>query len=320
MNRAALLLALLLAALGAAGCGLGESGSERSAEGVTLRVTEDFGSERVARASEARVPPGDTVMRLLRRRVDTDTRYGGTFVQELEGRAGGAQEGRRIDWFYYVNGIEAEVGAAEFKLSAGDRVWWDLHDWGEAMRIPAVVGSFPEPFLTGYRGKRIPVRIECARGVVRECDEVAERLDRAGVQKTSRAVVSQRDEGAVLRVLVGQWKDIRLDPTALRIERGPEQSGVYARFDATGRRLDVLDPRGRVARQLTDGAGLIAATRQEDRQPVWVVTGTDAVGLAAAAAALEESLLAQRFAIAIENGQAVPAPVTVPGPGTGTTP
>jgi len=314
VRRAALLLALaVLAVLGLAGCGLGEEESGGRAEGVTLRITEDFGSERVTRASEARVPPGDTVMRLLGRRVDTDTRYGGTFVQALDGRAGGRQDGRPVDWFYYVNGIEAEVGAAEFRLSPGDRVWWDLHDWGEAMRIPAVVGSFPEPFLSGYRGKRIPVRVECARGVVRECDEVEERLERAGVEKTSRSILSQRDEGGVLRVLVGQWRDLRLDPTAQQIGRGPQASGVYARFAADGRRLEVLDPRGRVARELTQGAGLIAATRRGEGQPVWVVTGTDAVGLAAAAAALDESLLAQRFAIAIENGQAVPAPVTVPG-------
>ena len=317
MRRAALVLCLgLAAAFTAAGCGLGGGDEGGTGDGVTLRVTEDFGSERVARSSEARVPQGDTVMRLLQRKLDVQTRYGGTFVQALEGRPGGRQDGRPVDWFLYVNGIESEIGGAEFKLSPGDRVWWDLHDWGAAMRIPAVVGSFPEPFKSGYRGKRIPVRIECAQPRARECDEVAQRLEGAGVEGTSRSVLSQREEGGVLRVLVGRWTELRLDPTARELEGGPERSGVYARFDAAGRRLTVLDPRGRPARTLTSGAGLVAATRQGDARPTWVVTGTDAVGLAAAAAALDESLLTQRFAIAIENGQAVPAPVTVPGVGS----
>ncbi len=312
-RRALLLVVVLLAATGVAGCGLGAESGGDPAEGVMLRVTEDFGSELVGPGSEVRAAEGDTVMRLLQREVEVETRDGGTSVQALEGRAAGEQDGRPVDWFYYVNGMAADVGPVEFRISEGDRVWWDLHDSGSAKRIPAVVGSFPEPFLSGYRGKRIPVRIECAGEVGRECDEVAARLSSAGVKATSRAILTQNEEGGVLRVLVGRWSDLRKDPTAMRLERGPEQSGVFARFGDAGRRLDVLDPRGRVARRLGEGAGLVAATRQGESRPVWFVTGTDEVGLAAAAAALEESLLAERFAVALENGQLVPAPVTVPG-------
>ncbi len=310
MTRVAALLATLLVALGAVGCGLGGGASEDAS--VELRVTESFGDQPVADGRQRSLRRDDTVMRLLQRKADIGSRYGGTFVQSIEGRAGGRQGSRPVDWFYYVNGIESDVGAAEFKLSAGDRVWWDLHDWGAAMRIPAVVGSFPEPFLSGSRGKRIPVRLECVDAAKRECDEVAERLERADVKATSRAALSQRDEGGVLRVLVGRWSDLRLDPTALTLERGPEASGVYVRPAKDGRTLEVLDPRGRVARTIGAGAGLVAATRKGESRPVWLVTGTDEVGLAAAAAALEEGVLGGRFALAIEDGRAVPAPAVDP--------
>jgi hypothetical protein len=102
-------------------------------------------------------------MRVLTRNFDVKTRYGGGFVQQIGGIAGGREGGRRVDWFYYVNGIEASTGANERRVTAGDRIWWDRHDWGAAMRIPAVVGSFPEPFLSGQNGKRLPVRLDCAR-------------------------------------------------------------------------------------------------------------------------------------------------------------
>ena len=88
-------------------------------------------------------------MRLLQRTFDVTTRFGGNFVQEIDGVSGGREAGRRVDWFYYVNGIESSMGAGERKLYPGDRVWWDHHDWETAMRVPAVVGAFPEPFRSG---------------------------------------------------------------------------------------------------------------------------------------------------------------------------
>jgi hypothetical protein len=89
---------------------------------------------------------------------------------------------------------------------------------------------------------------------------------------------------------------------------GPRASGVFARFDAAGDKLAVLDPRGRTARTLGPGTGLIAATRVKDRQPVWFVTGTDAAGVASAARAFDESALTDRFALAVSND----LPVSVP--------
>src|SRR5439155_22950652 len=127
-----------------------------------LTVSRDFGGRVLLRASVPKVPKNETVMRFLQRRARTETRYGGRFVSAIDGVHSSQRAGRREDWFYYVNGIEAETGAAERELQPGDRVWWDHHDWTDAMRVPAVVGSFPEPFLHGTGGKRYPVRIDCA--------------------------------------------------------------------------------------------------------------------------------------------------------------
>lgn len=307
-------LCLLGVLFGTAGCGLAsDDGSKPTSQGVTLRVTEDFGAERVARGAEARATEGDTAQRLLDRLTDVELDSSKRVIS-IEGRASVDQDGRTFGWSLYVNGIARDpASAATTAIAPGDRVWWDLHDQGAAPAVPAVVGSFPEPFRAGIEGKRVPVRIECAEPSARECDEVAQRLEDSGVRETSRSVLSQREEGGVVRVLVGRWSQLRLDPTAQEIERGPRASGVFARFDATGRRLTVLDQQGRPARTLEAGAGLIAATQQGDARPTWVVTGTDAVGLAAAASGLRESLLSQRFSVAIDSGQTVPAPVTVSG-------
>lgn len=142
MKRAGL-IALLLA-LVVAGCG----GSHADGE-VTLWVTRDRGAEVLV---EATVPAGLTAMQALRREADVDTSYGGRFVDAIEGVAGDA--GTRRDWFFYVNGVEADRGAAEYRLRNGDVLWWDYRSWsGDDLREPVVVGAFPQPFLSGYDGE-----------------------------------------------------------------------------------------------------------------------------------------------------------------------
>jgi len=299
----------LLAVL-AGGCGLG-AGDEVSSD-VDVRVTRDFGRTSLGHVELGRAPQGETVMRVLTRNFDVKTRYGGGFVQQIGGIAGGREGGRRVDWFYYVNGIEASTGANERRVTAGDRIWWDRHDWGAAMRIPAVVGSFPEPFLSGQNGKRLPVRLDCARGAERPCNEVATRLKNAGVTAIARSSIGVGAEDGVLRVVVGGWPEVRRDVAAQKIERGPGESGVYARLGPDGRRIVLLDDRGRPVRTLGPGSGLVAATATGDQAPTWIVTGTDDVGVAAAAAAMTEDQLSGHFALAIEAGKARPLPLQTP--------
>ena len=143
---AALLLVGLLAACGGAG---GEAGEDPTAR---LWVTRDRGAHVVLTAT---VPAGLTVMQALQREADVETRFGGRFVEAIEGVEGSLAEQR--DWFYFVNGIEPDVGAAEVRLGEGDVAWWDYRSWGEQMAQPVVVGAFPEPFLHGWGDTRRPV-------------------------------------------------------------------------------------------------------------------------------------------------------------------
>ena len=308
MRRAALLALLILASL-AGGCGLGSGESLQG--GATLTVTRDFGAREVGTGAASPIPGGETVMRMLQRDFDVETRYGGGFVQRINGIAGGRQDGRPVDWFYYVNGILAEDGAAAHKLGAGDDVWWDHHDWSASADVRAVVGAFPEPFLSGVGGKRLPVRLDCAAAAQDACDEVAERLGRVGVKAGRSAAGGFGGEG-LLRIKVGFWADLRRDATVRRLEEGPRASGVYARPSAAGDAIALLDPEGRTVRRLDAGSGLVAATKLGGEAPTWVVTGTDAVGLAAAAAQLDRDALADRFAIAVEDGRPVALPIQPP--------
>ena len=294
-------------AVTAAGCGLGAGAAPG---GVQLTVTRDFGARVLSRTSAAKVKGAETVMSLLLRNDKlVSTRYGGGFVESIDGQSGGQEAtGDPLDWFYYVNGIEAPKGAAATNVHPGDHVWWDLHDWSETNDVPAVVGSFPEPFLNGVDGKRLPVRVECAAAQSDPCRTVTARLRAFGVPAAVAAIGSGAEPNA-LQVVVGRWTAVHGDPSVQGIERGPRASGVYARFAANGQTLTLLDGKGAATGTLTAGAGLIAATKDVESAVVWVVTGTDEAGVARAARALDPSSLQDRFALAVTaSGAQMPVP------------
>ena len=130
---------LLLLAVALVGCG------GRATHGTaTLWVTRDRGAHVLLVTT---VPAGETAMQALSRKVKLETRYGGRFVQAIDG-LGGSLTSRR-DWFYYVDGVAPDRGATEVRLKPGDVEWWDYRSWANADEVPVVVGAFPEPFLHG---------------------------------------------------------------------------------------------------------------------------------------------------------------------------
>ena len=293
-RSAALCLAVALLAAGA-GCGLGPGG-DQSGDGVSLRVTRDFGDRLLSSERRDKVRRDQTVMRLLRSTSDVETRYGGNFVQEIDGIEGGGAGGTE-DWFYYVNGLLADRGAADYELSPGDVVQWDYRDYRAAMDVRAIVGAFPEPFLHGFDGKRLPTRVECEDAESDPCEAVKQTLRDAGVPATGSALGAAGTQD-VARVVVGRWASTRQLVTAQVIEDDPGASGVFARYDATGEQLELLDQRGDVARTAGPETGLIAAVRPTDKELLWVVTGGDAEGLRRAAEAFDAATLRDAFALA----------------------
>jgi hypothetical protein len=296
--------AALALAVAAAGCGIGAGAA---AEGeATLTVTRDYGAEDVIEATIEGPAPSDTVIRVLDREAEITTRYGGGFVQSIEGLAGGTDGERSRDWFFYVNGVESPVGAAEVGVEPHDRIWWDHHDWTDVMRVPAVVGSFPQPFVSAFEQSAVPIEIGCATERP-ACETVREALEDEGVP-TETVGISDAEEGSRPRLLVGELEDLAVDRVVSHLDHGPERSGVFARLTGDGSQLELLDEG--VATDRVGAFGLIAATVRAGDAPTWLITGTDASLVAAAAELLGGGLLHNRFALAVDDdGETIPLPV-----------
>ena len=212
-------LALALAVLALAGCG-----GQRGHGTARLWITRDRGAT-VLYAGH--VPAGVTAMQALERKAKVKTRYGGRFVQAIDGIEGSLA--RERDWFYFVNGIEADRSAAEYRLRPGDVEWWDYRPWRGALSVPVVIGAFPEPFLHGYDGHRRTTVVIAPPGARRAAAAIA-RLVHGRVAASVRAgganavVVSARVRSAIAKRPGSPTSPVLLTLTprdALRLARDP---------------------------------------------------------------------------------------------------
>jgi hypothetical protein len=177
-------MAPLLAALALAGCG----GAGPTADDGTARlwVTRDRGG---AVLVDTTVPAGQSLLRALRSEAKVSTRYGGGFVQSIEGVRGSAR--RHEDWFWFVNGLAGDRSAASYRLRDGDVAWWDYRDWsGDANTLEVVAGAFPEPFLHGYAGTTRLASVRYGPGLRAGAERIAEALATKDVAPVTTATAA----------------------------------------------------------------------------------------------------------------------------------
>ena len=300
--------AALVCGVAAAGCGFGAGPSSEGT--ATLTVTRDYGSDTLVDGTQDDPPSSETVIRFLDREAEITTRYGGGFVQSIDGLTGTESDGRRYDRFFYVNGVESAVGSADVHVQGGDRIWWDYRDWTDAMRVPAVVGSWPEPFAqASTEADHPPVRVECLAGGA-ACELAADRLDDAGVQATVDSG-EQRSAAGTPRLLVGPWRRVGGEPAVDELRGGPKANGVFATFKGPidgAYHLVALDSTATPIRDLGPDAGLVAAL-DDGEAPTWIVTGSAGSGVRRAAGSLDAAALRNRYAVAAPAGA---PPVALP--------
>lgn len=214
MNFRRSLCLILLAAVSLGGCGQGEKGKAQ------VWVSRDRGATMLESGA---VPAGLTALQGLSRLAKVESGYGGAFVTKIDGVAGSRLHQR--DWFFFVNGYEADRGAASYRLRPGDVEWWDYRSWQGSERAPVVVGAFPEPFLHGYDGKRRAAVVRFGPGLSAEAHALA-RVVRAGsVAAIGRPVAASAN---LLVVSAGR------SGMVARL-RGGERAGDPVRFVVSGR-------------------------------------------------------------------------------------
>ncbi len=285
---------------------------------ITVRVmaTQNFGQELMFDET-LEVPPGTSAMAALMKVAKVETAYGGGFVNAINGvRSGFAgSQSMKTDWFIYINGIQSNTGALDYKLHDGDIQHWDFHDWSFHHFIPAIVGDFPEPFRYGYRGIIYPTIIVYQDGWEEDAQRVADKLNRLGIENISIRGINklQEDEKESCNLILLGTPDF---PPIAELNQVWGRLGFFAHFENGN--LVVLNTKGEVVTKYDAGVGLIQAT-QNPWNPkgigacesvVWLVSGTDEAGVKDAIHALVNRYTEFQYACAavVANGGMIKVP------------
>jgi len=283
---------------------------------VRIVATRDFGRELMF-DERLELPPGSSAMAALQKVAEVETDYGGGFVDAIDGVRSGftGSEKTKRDWFIYINGIQSNVGALDYRLRPGDVEHWDYHDWGFQQSIPAVIGAFPEPFRHGFDGGIRPTVVVYSANLIKEAEELQDGLVSLGASD-----ISITDAGG-LTVSGKEASNLVLLATVdneliLELNRNWKKLGLFAYFEDGS--LVVLDARGEIDATYRAAAGLIQAT-QNPWNPngtgacenvVWMITGTDEEGVKTAIDAVlnHPAQLQYAFAAVIAGGEIIRIP------------
>lgn len=282
-----LAILLIVAMVLLCGCSVDSSrtDSDSRLSVVQVAVTSDFGRAVLVEES-VETEPGTTALDALKMVADIETKYGGRFVQTINGISSEFdRDGRsQMDWFLYINGICSKVGASDYVLRQGDIERWDFRDWSYHQYVPAVIGDFPQPFLGGYAGVVKPTAIICEEWLDEHANSLMQRLSDLGIEEVSRLNFAELPEN----VQEG-WNLILLGSrdNALIAEMNEihDRLGLYAYFEQDV--LVLLDSSGQPAGEYSGSYGLIQATQNpwnprgtgSAENVVWVVSGTDEAGM-----------------------------------------
>ncbi|MCX6338880.1 MAG: DUF4430 domain-containing protein [Candidatus Aureabacteria bacterium] len=290
--------------------GIATQGVYAAGEGyVTLRVGRDFRNPPLL---EKRVSfSGQSVMKLLQCCATVETAFGGAFVQSINGLRAGKNRGAGRSWFYYVNGLIAGVGAAQYVPENGDCVSWDLHAYEGVGAIPALIGCFPHPFLSPQRSRAaFPLILHDSASREKAC-ALARVLERQGVKGIRVQMIS---DGPIPdntpSIIIGRWDEISRSSTVKRVYEHRDACGVFVEFNSEGLRILALD---RTPRTCLPRAGAILAARggRATAVPIWLITGTDHARTSEAADILihEPGRIKGMVSAAISGGRLYPVPI-----------
>ncbi len=209
----------------------------------------------------------------------------------------------------------ANTGALDYTLHPGDVEQWDFHNWSFHQSIPAITGSWPEPFTHGYRGKISPVIVAYSNGLEGEAENLRSRLSGSGVTgidvKNFTAIPESAKESANL-FLLGTPDDGLIS----ELNSNWKRLGFFAYFENGS--LVVLNSNGQVSAKYGTGSGMIQATQNPwnpngigaDENVVWLVAGADVSGVKATVNVLLNHLdeLKYAFAAVVAGGKVIKLP------------
>lgn len=287
MKKIALIWITLFCLLFTYGCNesIGNNGM------VEIITSKNFGAEILSNKS-LEIADRTTVLDVMEEDYEIETAYGGDFVNGIDGLESGftnQKDRKKVDWFYYINGILAQVGSGDYELTEGDLVIWDYHYWDQPAYLNSIIGAYPMNFINGYSGNILSTSIFYTDGYDAQGNKLKAFLRDEGVSNISVSTVNeellQNNEGNT--IVIGLWDELLKTELIQDLYKNKKKIGLFFEINES---IEALDYKGNVVRRYDKGAVITSVLKDYSvMSTTWIVTGNDEHSIKDAVRMLYES-------------------------------
>ncbi|MCG8538943.1 MAG: DUF4430 domain-containing protein [Clostridia bacterium] len=279
---------------------------------VNFIISRDFGAEELDNKT-IEISEDLSVIEVLEGNFDVKTAYGGGFINSINGlKSGftGMKDKKKVDWFYYVNGMLAHVGAGEYYLKPDDIVIWDYHDWSSSSYISSIIGAYPRNFINGYEEDNLKTEIIYSKDYGDEGNKLLDYLKERGLKAIEIEGLNgeELENGQVNSIVIGTWDDISGLSYIKDIYEAGKRSGLFFRFD---KELQVLNYMGDGSKEYERGAVITSITKEYgSKGTLWLITGNDERDIERAIKLLyeEPEKIKGKFSVIVRDGEVMNVP------------
>lgn len=272
-----------------------------------LYLSRDFGREKLD-SRQVKVNSAGSLLEYMQKEWQVTTGFGGGFVKGIKGLESVNGSGQRYDWFFYVNGVGAPVGADRVNPSPGSIIWWDYHLWSNGSAQSAVIGCYPQPL------KSSGVIILTTQRWVELALQCREAMGGSGIYSVEIADLSQNisvlEQPTAPVMVIGAWTELEGNPYLQKWNDSYRRNGSSIHF--TDRGMEILSADGKVQQTMGEGSGVIVASGKGlgDNNPMWMVAGVDDTGVKEAVRTLctQPDALRWKYGLVVQGGQVLALP------------
>ncbi|MBF8982536.1 DUF4430 domain-containing protein [Lutibacter sp. B2] len=244
---------------------------------VNVIISKDFGNKELSKKN-VDFSKDLSVMEVMEENFKVETAYGGGFINAIDGlKSGftGVKDKKKKDWFYYVNGILAQVGAEDYYLTPNDFIIWDYHDWDNNIYGSSIIGAYPMNFTNGQEGDLFKTEILHTKEYEKESQEVSTFLKKKGLENID--VKNLKEEGLeniqTNTIVIGTWEEISQIDYLKDFYKNGNKTGLFFRIEKD---IQALNSKGNITDEYEKGAVITSMVKEYGvSTSIWLVTGND---------------------------------------------
>jgi len=260
-------------------------------EKVNLIVSKNFANEQIYN-EELDFAKDTSIMEIMEENLEIEKAYGGGFVNSINGLKSGftdSKDKKKLDWFYYINGNLAQVGADDYYLSSEDTIVWDYHDWSNEEYISSIIGAYPNNFTKGVEGSVLKSEIRYSKEFKEDSENISEFLKEKGLKQLEKKELNDKDieNEEINTIVIGSWDEVS-NIKYINDIYNTEKNGLFFSIDNDA--IKALDYDKKASKEYKKGAVITSIPKGYGTYSnLWIVTGNDENSIKNAAKLLYEN-------------------------------